>query len=208
MFWIVFGLIVYWFVHRAEQALCGLSAHESATLIAESSAGSRRAARVLNTMRPSLEALLLARTTVKTAVSVFTAAYLLQQPGIRTWAQTLSEQWSWPSSLVWVFALLLIAAALSFVFWGLARLRLPVPNPEALTALSGFILFWQKIFRRNAEKKALSAPKQETPYASGQEASVQQKEMEMLKSIVKFSDVTVKQVMQPRARVAALERGF
>lgn len=205
MLWIFPGLLLYWFVHRAEQALLGVSTHEGDLLSAESGSDNQNAIKVLRNIRPALEALLLARTTLKMAVTVFVVAYLAQQSAVRRAVRTASEHLSWPEGLLWAFAAVVLAAVLSFVFWLLVRLRMPFPHADTLIQLSGFILFWQKMFRPflgkmpEVDTTSGGADSGETPVSS------QKSEMEMLKSIVKFSDVTVKQVMQSRARVTAVD---
>lgn len=205
MLWIFPGLLLYWFVHRAEQALLGVSTHEGDLLSAESGSGNQNAIKVLRNIRPALEALLLARTSLKMAVTVFVVAYMVQQSAVSNSVRTAAEHLSWPENLLWAFAAVALSAVLSFVFWLVVRLRLPFSHADTLVRLSSFILFWQKIFRPFLEKTpeidttSGAAVSGETPVSS------QKSEMEMLKSIVKFSDVTVKQVMQSRARVTAVD---
>lgn len=205
IFWIFPGLLLYWLVHRAEQALLGVSTHESDLLSAESGPGYQDATKILRNIRPSLEALLLARTSLKMAVTVFVVAYLTQQHAVRQFAHTAAEHLSWPEGLLWALAAVALAALIAFAFWLIVRIRLPFSHAETLVRLSGFILLWQKILRpfigKTVDVEASAGPDNtgEIP------ASNQKSEMEMLKSIVKFSDVTVKQVMQPRARVTAVD---
>lgn len=206
MLWIFPGLLFYWFVHRAEQALLGVSTHEGDLLSAESGSGIQNATKVLRNMRPALEALLLARTSLKMAITVFVVAYLVQQSAVSNSVRTTAEQLSWPEGWLWAFAAVVLAALLSFVFWLLVRLRMPFPHAETLVRLSGFILFWQKIFRPFLEKMPeIDTTTGGAVSSSPPPVSSEKSEMEMLKSIVKFSDVTVKQVMQSRARVTAVD---
>jgi len=205
MLWIFPGLFLYWLVHRAEQALLGVSTHESELISQENDAANQRATKLLRSLRTSLEALLLARTTLKMAVAVFVAAWMAQQPVVRQKISATAEHFSWPEGILWSFAAIATTIVLTSVFWLLVRLRLPFSHAETLAKLSGFIVFWQKLFRPFISKSIEPENSYEKDEAGKTPDSSQKSEMEMLKSIVKFSDVTVKQVMQPRSRVIAVD---
>lgn len=214
MGWFVLCFFLYAFIIIAEEALVRLAPHELELLLLGTSAAEQRAANLARRMRPTLAALLLARIFLKITITVFLIAWLLQAGTVRELLNERAAQYGLPNDLFRVLAGLGWALVLGFIFWLLHRLRFQVLVRQHaamwLKRLSGFILVWVWIFRLFLRKE--SPPEQtldervensnavETPNQMGEK-----RELELLKSIVQFSDTTVKQVMQPRSKVVAIE---
>jgi len=213
MFWILLGLVLYFLLLRAERALIGVSPHDLELLDADPAPATQRAARLVRSVRPALAALLLARLLILVLTVVGTTAWLMGQPAVRSLREGNFLP-GWQGVAVWVLALCAWIALLSLLFWGLYQLNFQRIRPERnaimLNRLGGFIVFWQKIFSPvlAAEKKPQPMPEEVEDPLSNPEISVaggEKREMELLRSIVKFGDVTVKQVMKPRAKVIGIE---
>ncbi len=214
MGWFVLYFFLYAFIIIAEEALVRLAPHELELLLLGNSAAERRAANLARRMRPTLAALLLARIFLKITITVFLIAWMLQTGMVRELLNERAAQYGLSNNLFRVLAGLGLALVLGFIFWLLHRLRFQVLVRQHaamwLKRLSGFILVWVWIFRLFLRKE--SPPEQtldervensnavETPNQMGEK-----RELELLKSIVQFSDTTVKQVMQPRSKVVAVE---
>jgi CBS domain containing-hemolysin-like protein len=214
MGWFVLCFFLYAFIIIAEEALVRLAPHELELLLLGTSAAEQRAANLARRMRPTLAALLLARIFLKITITVFLIAWLLQAGTVRELLNERAAQYGLPNDLFRVLAGLGLALVLGFIFWLLHRLRFQVLVRQHaamwLKRLSGFILVWVWIFRLFLRKE--SPPEQtldervensnaaETPNQMGEK-----RELELLKSIVQFGDTTVKQVMQPRSKVIAVE---
>jgi CBS domain containing-hemolysin-like protein len=208
-------IFLYSLILRAERLLVAVSPHDAELLRSGADAASRRAAALLEQIRPTMSALLLARLLLKVLIVVFGTLAVLQSlrdGGILSGlASAMGWQGTWEVSLLLLPA---ISAGFAALFWGLKKIDFPVGvGPRApfwLRRLSGFVLFWKALFYPFLKKKpALDAPEHTHPVTGtalpDTPATSEKRDIEMLKSIVKFGDVTVKQVMQPRSKVVAVD---
>ncbi len=212
MFWFLLGLVLYFLLLYSERALIGVSPHDLEQLQADPSPSWQRAWRLAREIRPVLAALLLARLLILVLTVVGTTSWWMEQTPMR-YLRNAARQPGWYGEMQWSIVVLAWITILGLIFWGLYRLNFqqirPGRNLVALTRLSGFIGFWQKIFsllvREKVSKTELAAAA--VPLTTAETAAVigEKREMELLRSIVKFGDVTVKQVMKPRAKVVGIE---
>ncbi|HNE28495.1 MAG: transporter associated domain-containing protein [Saprospiraceae bacterium] len=209
MFFLFTGLIIYWLILRAERALVGVGPRELEQLrAAERDAHTSSRLRLLaENPRPALAALLLARILLLVLLAVWTTAWVMRRDA---WIQIArQEPWGW-----WYGAglLMLAAVGLALVFQLLKWIGLRIPGEGKslvwLRRLSGFIRFWRALFGLLIREQ--QAPEAEEIPANADAAAeanpiASKRDIDLLKSIVKFSDVTVKQVMQSRLKIVGVD---
>jgi CBS domain containing-hemolysin-like protein len=218
MGWFILGILTYFLILLAEHALVAVSPHEAEQLRSDASGSAQRAFALTRQIRPVMAALLLARLLLKLLLVVFPAAWLVQSPVVRTALHDCSQGTDLSAEVVWFVAMALFAFALTGLFWMLKKIdnqRLIAGKAVfVLQRLGLFIFFWKKIFSPFVKKeKPAAKTKDGEPEKSRATQSVanaaatasEKREIELLKSIVKFGDVTVKQVMQPRSKVVAVD---
>ncbi len=211
MAWFVLGLCLYYLVLLSERALIGVSPYDLEYLRNSELGSAIRAYRLITQLRLSLAALLLARMLLKILIVVCSTASLLRITEIHHWLAETALQTGLPNHLVWAIAAGAWIFILAIIFWGLKRLNWPNLGQQrariGLQRLSRLIHFWTVLFRPFLPKKTTSGANasSDTDIPDGNAAvhlnPEKQRDIELLKSIVKFSDVTVKQVMQPRSKV-------
>lgn len=209
------GLLLYCFILLAESALVALTPQEADQLRTDPGASAQRAYGLYRDIRPAMAALLLARILLKLLLVVYAASWCIRLPGLRSALYSLSLQTGIAPGIVWTLAALLFAVLCAALFRGLHRANLyGLSGSRAallLRGLSWMVLFWKKLFspliRREYRPAEGDAPtRNEDPATPGTATAASEKrELELLKSIVKFGDVTVKQVMQPRSKVVAID---
>ncbi|MCW5922827.1 MAG: CBS domain-containing protein [Saprospiraceae bacterium] len=213
MGWFLLGLLLYFLVLLAERSLVALSSQDAEQLRADDSKAAQRAYALTRDIRPVMAALLLARLLLKLLLSIFLATSLMRSQGAVLYH--LSQQWELPGELLWSVSAIAFALTLSTLFWALKS----VDNPRFLNGnaiflmqrLGWFVLFWKKIFSPIIKREKPPSQGTQQPTATDLAATKvmtetsEKRELELLKSIVKFGDVTVKQVMQPRSKVVALD---
>lgn len=209
------GLILYFFVLLAESALVALSPQETEQLRIDASKPAQRAYALARDIRPVMAALLLARLLLELLLVVFATAWWMQSLWVREALYHYSQQLGMPGEAVWFVAALFVAVALTALFWALKKIDDQRFVGERamfiLQRLSLFALFWKKIFSPFIKKDKPVAKGEEEPAPTDLAAknavvaASEKRELELLKSIVKFGDVTVKQVMQPRSKVVAVD---
>lgn len=214
MGWFIIGLALYFLVISAERVLVAVSSHTLEQLRSEASPAAQRAAALAGNVRHALAALLLARVWLKVLLVVLSTGALVQSAMIHALLYDAALRSGLPPVIVWVVSGLLLALTFALVFWLMRKLDLrflgKAHTAFMLQRLSLFILFWQKLFGWLIRKEKLPEyPAEQTanmiPSANTAASAGEKRDMELLKSIVKFSDVTVKQVMQPRTKVAAVD---
>lgn len=213
MLWLFFGFLLYYLVLTAERLLMSVGPHDADLLRNDLSSASRRTADLLEKIRPTMSALLLARLLLKVLLVVFGTVAVLNWPPIRAVLNEAAMAMNgsfWPSlGLAGVVSLLF-----AVLFWMLKKIDFPKSRASYtlfwLQRLSLFVVFWKALFFLFLKKdKVPSAAEIENaataePLPNTQAAS-EKRDIEMLKSIVKFGDVTVKQVMQPRSKIVAVD---
>ncbi len=209
MAWFLLGILLYFLVLLAERALVAVSPQEAEQLRVSTSKSAQQAYALTREIRPTMAALLLARLLLKLLLVIFPAAWLIRSQG--TALHDLSQQFGLPAQALWTVAALLFALAAASLFWGIKKIDnqriIKIRAPLALRRLSLFIVFWKKLFSPFVKEKKAEEGSQNlnTATAKASATASEKREIELLKSIVKFGEVTVKQVMQPRAKVVAVD---
>lgn len=209
---LLLGFPLYYLLLLSERALVAASPSDLEELEADNSVAARRAWRLTADPRPALSALALARVFVLLLLAVFGAFFLLRLPAM----VRFSKEMGGGARLLWadMLAVLLAALVVSLLLWAMPKWftrPLIYPQPaRILRVLSGYIAFWRAFFSIFVKKNPI--PDMPSAEGGGDSAKAdepaglgQKRDMELLKSIVKFSDVTVKQVMQPRNKVVAID---
>ncbi len=206
---IFIGLLFYWLLLLAERALVGVTPRELDQLRSEEreSASARRALALSENPRPALAALLLARILLIVLMLVWATAWVMQRDDWRGMVQSGQSGW-----LTGLGALLLLALLMAGTFEAMKKIGFQgIAEEKAvrlLRRMSRFVLFWRTLFGFLVrEKKSPGEVQAESADAAHQPAdfSGARRDIDLLKSIVKFSDVTVKQVMQARSKVVAID---
>lgn len=215
MIWFLLGLVIYFLVLHSERALLAITPHDLERLRTEGSPNARWVQRLVVQIRPAVAALLLARILLEVLITVFLALQLTAVPVVRTGLYHAAQSSGLPGWLVWWAAGAGFAVLLACLFWGLKQWRWPAPDTPHLRSrlwlIAPFILFWKMLFVPFLPKERSTGVSQDTADGRSPANSAtgfngeKQRDIELLKSIVKFSDVTVKQVMQPRSKVVAVD---
>ncbi len=214
MGWFLFGLLVYCLVLLAESAVVAVSPQEIELMRAKASAPAQRAIAITRDIKPVMAALLLARILLTLFLVIFSSAALLGSPGVRIFLFNASAQSGIPENLTWLAAGLLFASAVSLLLWGFIKTEIPKRISgramPVLERLSLFVLFWKTLFSPFIRTGQTTENTENQTDIEGLDNSnlnrvSEKREIELLKSIVKFGDVTVKQVMQPRSKVVAID---
>ncbi|MDX1910375.1 MAG: transporter associated domain-containing protein, partial [Saprospiraceae bacterium] len=198
-------LLSYFLCLLSETALVNLSPHDQETLRTEESRTARRILALSQAIRPTLSALLLARIFLLVSAGIGLAAFLLHSADLSVWTAQVKISPAW----FWGVVGTILGGLLGLIFWGLHhvsnRISRKMNNVWVLKRFWYWAVFWKTgftpfTFSKNDTKKTgnhdLTTPPIETVSAASEK-----RELELLKSIVQFSDVTVKQVMQPRSKV-------
>ncbi len=214
MGWLIAGCILYFLMVVAEKALIAVTPHELEVLRAEGTPSARRVLALADSdSRRALAAVALGKLFALVATVVGLMNNLFQQNFFLKICAFFQEnlllgQWAQPLT-----ALLVCAAAAAF-FWQIGKIDLRRPaNPIAgfwFQRLSPLVLLSQVLFKPFLPKNKsalLSAPENSTEStAVAQLQDSGKRDIEMLKSIARFGDVTVRQVMQPQPKIVALDR--
>lgn len=208
----LFCLVILWWIAVAERAFATATSAHLDTLRQSRNASAKRAALLLQQVRSSMSALLLMRLGLQIGFVVFGMTALLSAESIRT------AFLSWGGVPMFYEPLLFAAVALgsAFLFWGVRKadeyFRFPPVGVFLLTRLSGFVqvckwLFYPFLAKEPPVPEAVVAAQQTeaTTNGNGMQVSEGKREIELLRSIVKFGDVTVKKIMQARAKIVALD---
>ncbi len=211
---LLFILLLYFLCLTVEGALVGISTHDLDVLRGEDSPAARRAISLTLEIRPTLAALLLARILLLSVAGVYLAALFLHSNEVKNFLWTMSESNRLPNWLIWGVAAVLLAFAAALLFWGAQKIELHQKKEGRaalyLKRLWWFAFFWEAIFKAFTKKESKLDTLAEGKGAESNSTSIasvasEKRELELLKSIVQFSDVTVKQVMQPRSKVVSVD---
>lgn len=214
MGWFIIGLLIYSLVLLAESAVVAISPQEIEQLRAEESGPARRTVAIAREIRPVMASLLLARILLKLFLIIFSATALLWSSGVRIFLFNVAMQSGLPEGLIWFVAGFLFATGMTLVFWGFKKTKIPkrISGKAApvLERLSLFIYFWKILFSPFVKTRPVTdVPENQKdndePDSVQANRASEKREIELIKSIVKFGDVTVKQVMQPRSKVVAVD---
>jgi CBS domain containing-hemolysin-like protein len=214
MGWIFLAFFGYTLCLLAERALVNVSAQDAEQLVASEDAAARRARQLLQRLKPALAALLLARVLLVVLTVVGTMAWVLRAQAVRDALAAWAQRAVWPDWAAWGGAAALLSFAFAVAFWAAQKLGFQkIVDARAgflLQRLSWFVIFWETIFYPFVKKEKPLEPleqeiSEELSSTPSTAANSEKRELEMLKSIVRFGDVTVKQVMQPRSKVVAVD---
>ncbi len=217
---ILIAFVVYFLIVLSERALVAVSPHDLEALRADGSGGAQRAIVLVGQIRPALAALLLARLFLKVFLAVWIIHTFLQSTIIKHFLYQIGIETQLPGWCIWVLALSLVSLCLTLGFWLIKRSQgnemTSDNNAKTLRYLSRFISFWRRLFTPLIHHQDRQTEVNQRPVMLGDEKNgalldpkdrEEKQEIELLKSIVRFSDVTVKQVMQARTKVVAIEQG-
>lgn len=204
MGWLLLIFLLYFLCLLTERALVGLSPHDLEVLRSEESPAARRLLALSAEIRPALAALLLCRVLLVSLAGVMTVARVSRTVWLKEW---MTAQFS-GTDLAWAGLFSVVALGLGLVFWSLKKIDL-IGRGEGralrvLRRVWRFGLFWKTLFRPFAQKEKQTENQASQNTTHTNPAASEKRELELLKSIVQFGDVTVKQVMQPRSKVVSV----
>jgi len=211
MVWLLLIFFVYFLCLLVEHALVGISTHDLDVLRDEDSRSSGHALALSAEIRPTLTAILLARIFLISSAGILVVVWWKSQlEWVSSLALTLALEETW--IVFGVGAALVLGLAL--VFWGMqkagAKITGVLRSALLLKRLWWVALFWKTIFKVLIGKQRLTAQDHAEPEGNIERQTAlgdtsEKRELELLKSIVQFGDVTVKQVMQPRSKVVFVD---
>lgn len=209
-----FGFLFYLLALLSEQALVKLSTHDLEALRASDDSAAKRAVALAEQLRSTLAALLLARVFLALMLGVCSVNWMLRHPELKTWLYQFSTAKQLPEWLAWGVLATSLTLGFTFLLWVLQKTDF-VGNKSGritflLQRLGFFALFWKTVFTpfiRKEQKKPTDPAAAGSPAEPelSNAATSEKRELELLKSIVQFGDVTIKQVMQPRSKVVAVD---
>lgn len=214
MGWLLLLFLLYFLCLLVERSLVGISPHDLDVLRTEDRPAARRALLLSTEIRPTLAALLLARILLLSISGVYLAVQVLQNGGMMEFLSGIAISANIPHFVVWTGAGILLAFILAILSWVLYKLDFQKNNPGLgaliLKKLWWFANFWVILFKVFVQKEQKPDPSKvsngtEPNSTTATHAASEKRELELLKSIVQFSDVTVKQVMQPRSKVVSVD---
>jgi putative hemolysin len=213
MAWFILGLLTYFLLLLSEQALVQVSAHDLEALRNQTDKAARRVVLLTEQLRSSLAALLLARLLVALTLGVCAINSFLSDYSFRLQVNTWASQQNIAPTSLWMGGALLLCLCIGLALWILHKIQVFTPKSTQIVffvqRLSLFVQCWKTLFTPFILKeKKIAPPANNTQASSATEpanSSSETRELELLKSIVQFGDVTVKQVMQPRSKVVAVD---
>lgn len=213
MGWLIFIFLLYFLCLLVERALVGVSSHDLDILRAEESRSARQALSISLDVRSTLAALLLARVLLLSTAGVGLVGEIRGWQMLHDWLGQVSMWLHWPPDLIFFLFYALFLLALAAVFTILQKLDFRKKKEgraiSILKRLWWVAQFWKILFKLFIPGAKLNNTSRgnaasEAGSAAGSSAASEKRELELLKSIVQFGDVTVKQVMQPRSKVVSV----
>jgi len=214
MGWLLLLFLLYFLCLLVERSLVGISPHDLDVLKTEDRPAARRALLLSTEIRPTLAALLLARILLLSISGVYMAVQVLNNAGLKEFLSGIAISANIPQYVVWTGAGILLAFILTLMSWVLYKLDFQKNNPGLgaliLKKFWWFANFWVILFKVFVQKEQKTDTSKvgngtEQNSTTATHAASEKRELELLKSIVQFSDVTVKQVMQPRSKVVSVD---
>lgn len=214
MGWLFLIFLVYFLCLLVERSLVAISSHDLDLLREEESNAARKALSLSTSLRPSLATMLLTRILLILLAGVLLVVFVQGSAEIKTGLWSLSNAANISENIVWGTFGLILTMLFSLAFWALQRFGFQEKKPGRaavfLKRLWWFAFFWNwvfKVFVKNPQSAESPGddkePEANSPAANS--AASEKRELELLKSIVQFGDVTVKQVMQPRSKVVSVD---
>jgi CBS domain containing-hemolysin-like protein len=222
MLWFLTGCVVYLLILISERSLMFITPHEIEMLRADADdSPSARSALALadGGTRAALASLILARLLVMVLLVAISTGALVRIEALHVLTHSISTQTGLPPMLIWTVAVVLLGAAFAALMVGLQQLDVrkagQLRSAFWLKRLHRFVRFWQVIMWPFVPKKLYSVPAAAavkaaltgnvTPPVTTPELTREKRDLELLRSIVKFGEVVVRQVMQPRSKVVSLD---
>jgi CBS domain containing-hemolysin-like protein len=205
MVFLLLFFLLYTLCLLVERSVVGLSTQDIDALRTEKSRAARQALSLANALRFNLAALLLARILLLICTGVWFVAGVWYDDAI----QNFLSDWAGVNLFWWQLSLLVIfMLGSSLLFWGIYRLEVKRTRNASwwLRRLWWVPAFWRTVFRPFLLREE-PADQEDAPVSTAQTAAAatEKRELELLKSIVHFGEVTVKQVMQPRSKVVSVD---
>lgn len=211
MAWLLLIFLLYFLCLLVERALVGISSHDLEVLRGEDGLSARQALALSAAIRPTLAALLLARILLISTAGILAMVWWYGQ---HEWKIALAQALSLQETAVWFAVVAALVLSFSLVFWGLQKFGLKKngawSSATLLKRLWWVALFWKTFFKGLVRNQHLATTDsnevvgENNPQPAVGDTS-EKRELELLKSIVQFGDVTVKQVMQPRSKVVFVD---
>lgn len=215
MGWLLAGIILFVLMVLAEKALIAVTPHELEMLRAEGTPSARRVIYMADeSNRRSLAAIAIGKLFTILVLTIQFVKIIHNSIWFQKTILFLADQ-NIPTVLAKVFFVGASLLVLTFLLWRISQINLKrAQRPIAgfwLQRLQSLIRFSRFVFRPflprtpKPEKEPEAhphPPSDDNPLPS----DTVKRDIELLKSIAKFGDVTVKQVMQPQLKMVALER--
>ncbi|MEY3241035.1 MAG: hypothetical protein RIR11_2473 [Bacteroidota bacterium] len=215
MGWLLAGIILFVLMVLAEKALIAVTPHELEMLRAEGTPSARRVIYMADeSNRRSLAAIAIGKLFTILLLTIQFVKIIHNSIWFQKTILFLADQ-NIPTVLTKVFFVGASLLVLTFLLWRISQINLKrAQRPIAgfwLQRLQSLIRFSRFVFRPflprtpKPEKEPEAhphPPSDDNPLPS----DTVKRDIELLKSIAKFGDVTVKQVMQPQLKMVALER--
>jgi CBS domain containing-hemolysin-like protein len=209
MGWLLAGIILFVLMVLAEKALIAVTPHELEMLRAEGTPSARRIIYMADeSNRRSLAAIAIGKLFTILVLNIQFVKIIHNSIWFQKTILFLEDQ-SIPPLLAKVFFVGVSLLVLTFLLWRISQINLKrAQRPIAgfwLQRLQSIIRFSRFVFRPYLPKTHTllpPPPADDNPLPS----DTVKRDIELLKSIAKFGDVTVKQVMQPQLKMVALER--
>ncbi len=211
MYFLLLVLVLYVLVVYTERRLVQAGPVEWESFRHQDNQAAQRVVRQMRDIRPALSALLLARILLVTVFTVMAFTLLYTWGALRMVLSDWSAQNGLSTLLSWVLVGLLLSFALGVLFWTLQYPIWPKGRTKNLEWVCTYVGFWQVLFypfipKSNSEQTdQLQQALLSDRHTRKNTDDAGTRDLALLKSIVKFSDVTVKQVMQPRSKVVAVD---
>lgn len=207
MFFTLLALSLYTLLLLSEQSLTGIAPAEIEQHRDTSDYNWQSVVKLYDKLRPALSALLTARILMALMAGTAIAYQLLRSQYLLEFLLNVPSA----RQIAWSAVAALSVLSLTLTLWGLARLTLSATrgsnHSQNLMRLAPFVSFWISL------NEWLTIRKTKVGNSSGNSdgeaertpANREKRELELLRSIVQFGDVTVKQVMQPRSKVVSVD---
>ncbi|MFN7325308.1 MAG: hemolysin family protein [Chitinophagales bacterium] len=208
MSWLIAGLSIYIALVLAERAIVAITPYEMEQLRAEDSTSARRALLVLGeNSRRSLAALALGRFLILLLLVLLSSTLLSSSQIWNTELFSLSQSQGMAIRTATILSAFILLITL---LWQIGKINLrrdqfPIAG-KWLRRLSWLPMACSTLFNPLLPKKAVPEEEVLKEEESTKNQKSRRRDIEMLKSIAKFGEVTVRQVMQPQPKIVAVEQ--
>jgi CBS domain containing-hemolysin-like protein len=207
MSWLIAGLGIYIALVLAERAIVAITPYEMEQLRAEDSTSARRTLLVLGeNSRRSLAALALGRFLILLLLVLLSSTLLASS---QIWKDLFSHSES-QGAITRTTAIISAFFLLITLLWQIGKIHLrrdqfPIAG-KWLRRLSWLPMTCSTLFNPFLPKKTIQEEEALKEEETTKNQKSRRRDIEMLKSIAKFGEVTVRQVMQPQPKIVAVEQ--